>query len=96
MIAAIRTASGGASIRVHVVPRAAASGLHGMHGDRLRIRLHAPPSDGQANRELCRFLADRLGVAKGTVVLLQGAGARQKELFVPLPPDEVAARLALA
>jgi len=34
--------------------------------------------DGKANVELCRFLAEALGLPKGAVTLGRGASSRQK------------------
>ena len=53
---ALREAKNGVTISVHVVPRASRTGLAGMHGNSLRIRVKAPPVEGAANKELCAFL----------------------------------------
>lgn len=70
--------SGAVRIRVHVQPRSSRSRLVGVHAGSLKVQLHAPPADGAANQELIRLLADCLGVAKGSVRILQGLTARDK------------------
>ena len=71
-----------ATIVLHVVPRARVTEVAGRHGDAIRIRLAAPPVDGAANEELRRFLAERLGVARGSVTIVRGATGRRKTVTV--------------
>ena len=44
----------------------------------LRIRVAAPAVEGKANRELCRFLAERAGIPRRRVRLKAGAAGRRK------------------
>jgi uncharacterized protein (TIGR00251 family) len=67
------------------VPGAARTELAGIHGDRLKVRVQAPPSEGAANRELLRFLGDLCDVAPKSLEIVRGAGDRRKT--VRLPPD---------
>ena len=82
------------SVVVHVVPRARASAVAGVHGDAVRIRIAAPPVDGAANAELVRFLAQRLRVPSRAVAIVGGAGARRKTVTVEgVPAGEIKRRL---
>ncbi|WP_354671174.1 DUF167 family protein [Thiohalobacter sp. IOR34] len=72
-------------LSVHVQPRARQDGFAGVHGERLKIRITAPPADGKANRHLIRFLADACGVAPSRVELLSGHGSRSKQLRIHAP-----------
>jgi len=66
-------------IEVRVTPRASANALAGLDtAGRLRVRLTAPPVEGEANHALVRLLAKRLGVPRSRVRILRGAGARNK------------------
>ncbi|NIR59814.1 MAG: YggU family protein, partial [Gammaproteobacteria bacterium] len=56
-----------------------------IHGDRLKVRLQAPPVEGRANARLVRFLAEVFGVPRGRVELLAGAGGREKRVRVRRP-----------
>ncbi len=80
----------GLRIAVRVQPRAQADRLCGVHGDRLKIRIAAAPSDNAANERLCRFVASLFHVPSGAVRLLQGSGSRDKLLLIEgaerLPP----------
>lgn len=70
----------GASIRVsvHVQPRASRSEVVGTHGAALKVRLLAPPVDGAANEALVVLLAEKLGVSRRDVRIVQGATSRAK------------------
>lgn len=72
-------------LNVHVQPRAGKDEIAGLHGDRLKIRVKAPPVDGKANRYLIDFLADVFGVAKRDVVLLAGETGRDKRFKICFP-----------
>jgi len=65
-------------LEIKAVPNAPKSIVVGWLGAALKVRLHAPPVDGKANEELCRFLAEALGLPKGSVTLGRGASSRQK------------------
>ena len=70
-------------IDVRVIPRAAGkSGIAGMRGDALLVRLNAAPVDGAANAELIEVLAEALGVPKRAVSIASGERSRQKRVRV--------------
>jgi len=79
----------GVRLRLYVQPRASESGIVGGHGDALKIRITAPPVDGKANKEICRFLAVLFGLPKSSLVLVRGQTGRHKVVAVPLPPEVV-------
>ena len=70
-------------LRVLVQPRSATSKVVGIHGDRLKVRLKAPPVDGAANDALIRFLAAELGLARGGLAITAGATSRRKTISLP-------------
>lgn len=80
-------------LKVHVQPRAAKTEYAGRHGARIKIRLHAPPVDGEANRVLIKWLAAEFGVPAAAVQLLSGATHRDKRLAIA-GPRQVPAWLA--
>ena len=69
----------GAAITVRVVPRASKNEIVeiGENGT-IKIRLTAPPVEGQANNALIEFLADVLDVAKSKVEIIGGLTGRDK------------------
>jgi hypothetical protein len=78
----LRSDGGDCVVTVKAQPRAKSTGIAGLHGDALKIRLAAPPVDGEANEELIRFMADCLGVPKGRVRVLRGAGSTHKQVQI--------------
>lgn len=80
------------TLRLHVQPGARRTEVAGVHGDRIKIRLAAPPVDGKANAALRAFIAGAFGVPLRNVELTAGASSRQKTLRVAAPalrPDRI-------
>jgi uncharacterized protein (TIGR00251 family) len=69
----------------HLQPQASHSEFAGRHGQRLKIRIAAPPLDGKANAQLIAFLAREFGVAKQAVHIVSGATGRQKSVSIEQP-----------
>ena len=67
---------------LHVQPGASRTGVAGLHGERLKLRIAARAVDGAANAALVEFLAGHFGVAKREVTILAGAQARAKRVAV--------------
>ena len=69
-------------LELHVQPGASRTEVAGPHGERLKIRLAAPASDGRANEALVEFIARELGVARRNVRIASGAASRRKRVVV--------------
>ncbi len=67
-------------LRIKVVPGASRSEIVGVLGDRLKIRIVAPPEKGKANQALLLLLADWLGTKN--VELVAGRGNAEKTVRV--------------
>jgi len=67
---------------VHVQPGARRSGVAGLHGDRLKIRIAAPALDGRANDALVAFIAEQLGIPRARVAVVRGERSRDKLVAV--------------
>ena len=86
-------------LEVRVQPRASRTEFAGLMGDRLRIRLNAPPVDGRANAALVEFVAGECGLARSRVTLERGQTGRDKRLRlhgVAAIPDALQRALAAA
>jgi len=94
----IEARSDGVVIALHVQPGARRTAIVGLHGDRLKVAVSAPPADGRANAALLEFLAERLAIPKSSLRLFSGAGSREKRVAVDtaLPASGVVAALAPA
>ena len=85
MTAWLRELPGALELTLHVQPGASRTGVDGVHGDALKVRLAAVPVDGRANDALRRFLADAYGVPLRQVTLVRGAAARRKVVRIDAP-----------
>ena len=72
----------GVVIDIRVIPRASRSGLAGIRGDALLLRLHAPPVEGAANEEVVEILSKALGVPRRAVTIVAGGRSRLKRVRV--------------
>lgn len=82
-------------LAVHVQPGARRSAVAGVHGERLKIALPAPPVEGRANEALVAFIAAALGIAKRQVAIVGGERSRDKLVELSaVDPAAVARALA--
>jgi hypothetical protein len=78
---------------VRVQPRASRNEFAGLHGDRLRVRLNAPPVDGRANAALVEFMAEAFDVPRARISIEHGLSSRDKRVRI-LGPAALPASLA--
>ena len=91
----LRPTDDGLRLAVQVQPKASHNEIAGPVGDRLKVRLTAPPVEGKANKALTKFLAKRLGVAGSKVTIVGGHKSRRKDLLITgLDKAEALTRLA--
>lgn len=80
---------GGITFAIRVQPRASRSEVVGELDGALKVRLAAPPVDGEANEELIRFLAKLFGVSRRQISILSGQTSKNKLIRVDaLAADE--------
>ena len=88
-----------AKVAVRLTPRGGRDGIEGWSADEtgrpfLKVRVSAPPVEGEANGALERLLAKALKVAKSSVRVVSGTTARLKQVEITgLEQDEALARL---
>ena len=81
-------------IAVKVVPRAAKDEIVGWLEDALKVRVHAPPQDGRANRALEALLAEALSLKKNAVTVTAGRASALKRVAIEgLTRAEIVRRL---
>ncbi len=85
-----------ATLSVRVQPRLASRNeVAGLVGETLKIRLTAPPVEGEANDACLAFLAKLLDLAPSRLAIIQGARSRTKVIRITgLTKNEVHARLS--
>jgi hypothetical protein len=81
-------------IAVKAVPGARRDEIVGPLGERLKVRVSAPPEGGKANRAICELLAGALGVKPREVTIVRGQSSPEKSLRVEgIDATEAARRL---
>jgi uncharacterized protein (TIGR00251 family) len=87
----MRKTSKGVLFQVFIQPRASKDMIVGLHGDRLKIKVAAPPIEGEANKRCIQFLAKCLSVPRSTLQIVSGHNSRNKTLLLKseeTPPSE--------
>jgi uncharacterized protein (TIGR00251 family) len=72
----------GVELSVRVVPGATRDGPAGFYGDRLKLRVAAPPVGNAANDSLVRLVARAARVPPSRVRIVLGERGRSKVIFV--------------
>ena len=79
--------------KVKAVPGAKRDEIVGMLGDRLKVRVSAPPEGGRANEAICALIAAALGVRARDVAVVSGQTRAEKVVEVVGADPGVVARL---
>lgn len=82
----LRAVQGGVELRLKVVPGASRSAIAGELGDRLKVRIAAPPEGGKANRAVEDLLAELTGCI---CTVTTGHGSPLKTLLVAAGSPDV-------
>ena len=65
-------------LQVRVQPRASRATIDGIVAGRLRLRVTAAPSEGEANAAVIELLAEHLDVPRSRLRIERGTAAREK------------------
>ncbi|MCZ6837515.1 MAG: DUF167 domain-containing protein [Planctomycetota bacterium] len=63
---------------IKAVPGASRDQVTGLVGERLKVRISAPPEGGKANRAICKTLASALGIKPGRISIKSGSTNPEK------------------
>lgn len=77
-----RAADGSWLIRVKAVPGASRDAIAGPLGDRLKVRVAAPPEGGKANKAICKLIAAKASLKTAQIEIIAGASAAEKTVRV--------------
>ena len=69
-------------LNVRAQPRSSRSGIDGVVGDAVKVRIRCAPVDGKANKELVETLAEAFGVSKSSVVFKSGETSKTKRILL--------------
>jgi uncharacterized protein (TIGR00251 family) len=88
--ACVKDSPQGALIMVLAVPRSSRTEIVDIQQERCRIKVKAPPVDGEANAALVEALAKIFGLSKRSVIQIRGQSGKQKTFLLSgLSKDEV-------
>jgi uncharacterized protein (TIGR00251 family) len=74
----LREKDGAVLLRVRLQPGASEDAIAGEYAGALKVKVHAPPEKGRANRAAVEFLAAFFGVRRSAVTLVRGECSRDK------------------
>ena len=78
----VRQDGGAVLLQLKVVPGSRKEQLAGALGDRLKIKVAAPPEDGRANQAVCALIARRLGIGLKAVTVVTGPTRAEKTVRI--------------
>ena len=70
---------------VRVQPKSSKDEFAEVLGDRIKLRITAPPVDGKANKHLIKLLSKWFKVPKSTIEIKSGETGRNKHLIIHNP-----------
>ncbi|RLU21907.1 hypothetical protein DMN91_006285 [Ooceraea biroi] len=74
--------NGHVAIKIQAKPGAKCNNITDISNEAVSIAISAPPTEGEANAELVKYLASVLGLRKSDVSLDRGSRSRQKVVVV--------------
>nr|XP_011766892.1 UPF0235 protein C15orf40 homolog isoform X2 [Macaca nemestrina] len=83
------------TITIHAKPGSRQNAVTDLTAEAVNVAIAAPPSEGEANAELCRYLSKVLELRKSDVVLDKGGKSREKvvKLLASTTPEEILEKL---
>jgi len=69
-------------LEVRVQPRSSRAVIVGVEGEAVKIKLTAPPAEGEANRQLIALLSKELSVPKSRIRIFRGETSRNKVIEI--------------
>ena len=72
----------GITIKIKVDPKSAQSGISGVIGDVLKIKVNAPPVGGTANKKIIEILSDKFCIRKTAIKIIKGHTSRNKVIEI--------------
>ena len=82
------------TLQIHAQPNAKSTGVAGLHGDALKVRIAAPALDDTANTALLALLGTALNLPRAVLKIRSGATSRRKVVEIQPADAVIAARAA--
>ncbi|XP_012415471.1 UPF0235 protein C15orf40 homolog [Trichechus manatus latirostris] len=83
------------TIAIHAKPGSKQNAVTDLTAEAVNVAIAAPPSEGEANAELCHYLSKVLELRKSDVVLDKGGKSREKvvKILASTTPEEILEKL---
>ncbi|MBO9667909.1 MAG: YggU family protein [Bdellovibrio sp.] len=78
----IEEIKGGVRLHLFIQPKSSKNEVVGEHNGMLKIKITAPPVDGEANQALIEFLSKLVKLPKRQITLIKGEAGRQKTVEI--------------
>lgn len=78
----IEETADGLYLRIRVQPRSSKNEVCGVQGIALKIKLTAPPIEGEANKKLIEFLSGFLDIKKSALTIDSGDKSKNKRIKI--------------
>lgn len=78
----IKEEKDGISIKISVMPNSSKTFLLGIIDGMLKLKLHALPIEGRANKEVIEFFSKTLNIPKTSISILRGDKNKIKTLLI--------------
>ncbi|XP_053573399.1 UPF0235 protein C15orf40 homolog [Bombina bombina] len=87
--------TGSITIAIHAKPGSKQNAITDVSSEAVGVAIAAPPTEGEANAELCRYLSKVLEVKKSEVMLDKGGKSREKvvKISAAISPELVLMKL---
>ncbi|MEI8054441.1 MAG: DUF167 family protein [bacterium] len=76
-------------LELYVLPRTSKDTIVGQHGERLKVTITAPPTEGKANKHLIKFLAKHFSVPQSNIKIIRGDSSKNKSILVLEPKSHL-------
>ncbi len=76
-------------LELYVKPKSSKDTIVGQHGERLKVSIVAPPTEGKANKYLIKFLAKYFGVPQNYIKIIKGHSSKNKSIVVLEPKNHL-------
>lgn len=78
----IKETKDGILLKIHVHPGSKKNEICYLHGDSLKIKIKAPPVDGEANKSCREFLSEILKIPLANIIIKSGLTSRNKSFLI--------------
>ncbi len=85
----IKRIKGGLELKLYIQPGASQAGFAGLMGERLKLKVSAPPREGEANQALIDFLCRQFRLKKADVEIFRGEKSRMKDIRLHIQESSV-------